>query len=102
MEAAKLVSFEDLGNGRFRLSGHLGFESAARALADSRELFGEHKKIQLDLSGVESADSAGLALLVEWTGWAKREKRKLSFTNTPPQAIALAKISEVDEILPLA
>lgn len=94
--------FEDEGGGRFMLSGHLGFESAARALEESRHLFAGHKKLQLDLSGVESADSAGLALLVEWTGWAKREKRKLSFTNTPPQAIALAKISEVDEILPLA
>lgn len=96
------ISFEDLGGGRFRLSGHLGFESATGALAESQRLFADHKKLQLDLSGVESADSAGLALLVEWTGWAKREKRKLSFRNAPKQAVALAKISEVDEILPLA
>jgi phospholipid transport system transporter-binding protein len=102
MDAPKHFSFEDRGNGRFLLTGHLGFESAARALAESHKLFADHKKLQLDLSGVDSADSAGLALLVEWTGWAKREKRKLNFINTPKQAIALAKISEVDEILPLA
>lgn len=102
MDAAKPVSFEDLGGGRFRLSGHLGFESATRALEESQKLFADHKKIQLDLSGVDSADSAGLALLVEWTGWAKRERRKLSLSNVPGQAVALAKISEVDEILPLA
>lgn len=101
-QAPKPFGFEDLGGGRFRLSGHLGFESATHALAESHKLFADHKKLQLDLSGVESADSAGLALLVEWTGWAKREKRKLSFTNVPRQAVALAKISEVDEILPLA
>lgn len=100
-DAPQPFSFEDLGNGRFRLSGHLGFESATRALSESHKLFADHKKIQLDLSGVGSADSAGLALLVEWTGWARREKRKLSLTNVPDQAIALAKISEVDEILPL-
>ena len=97
----KPFSFEDLGSGRFKLSGHLGFESATQALAESQKLFADHKKIQLDLSGVQSADSAGLALMVEWTGWAKREKRKLSFTKVPKQAVALAKISEVDEILPL-
>lgn len=102
MDAVQPVSFEDLGGGRFRLSGHLGFKTATRALEESQRLFGEHKKIQLDLSGVDGADSAGLALLVEWTGWAKREKRKLSLTNVPRQAVALAKISEVDEILPLA
>ena len=102
MDAPKPVSFEDLGSGRFRLSGHLGFESATRALEESQRLFADHKKIQLDLSGVQSADSAGLALLVEWTGRAKREKRKLSIVNAPNQAVALARISEVDEILPLA
>ena len=102
MDAAKPVGFEDLGGGRFRLSGHLGFQSATAALAESQRLFAGHKKIQLDLSGVDGADSAGLALLVEWTGWAKREKRKLTFSNVPKQAVALAKISEVDEILPLA
>jgi phospholipid transport system transporter-binding protein len=102
MDAPKPFSFEDLGGGRFRLSGHMGFESAARALTESHKLFAVHKKIQLDLSGVDSADSAGLALLVEWTGWAKREKRKLSISNAPKQAVALARISEVDEILPLA
>lgn len=98
----KPFSFEDLGGGRFKLSGHLGFESATRALAESQRLFADHKKLRLDLSGVESADSAGLALLVEWTGWAKRQKRKLSFVNVPKQAVALAKISEVDKILPIA
>jgi phospholipid transport system transporter-binding protein len=95
------LSFEDLGKGRFRLTGHLGFDSAAHALVESRTLFGDHKRIGLDLSGIESTDSAGLALLVEWTGWARREKRKLTFSHVPGQALALAKISEVDELLPI-
>jgi phospholipid transport system transporter-binding protein len=96
------LNFEDLGGGRFRLAGHLGFDTAHYALSHSHGLFADHKKIQLDLSGVESTDSAGLALLVEWTGWARREKRKLSFSHVPKQALALAKISEVDKLLPVA
>jgi len=100
--APKPVGIEDLGNGHFRLSGHLGFDSAAHALTESHKLFAEHKKIQVDLAGVDSTDSAGLALLVEWTGWARREKRKLTFTHVPKQAMALAKISEVDELLPVS
>jgi len=95
------LSFEDLGEGRFRLAGHLGFDTAHDALSQSHVLFADHKRIQLDLSGVGSTDSAGLALLVEWTGWAQREKRKLSFTHVPAQALALAKISEVDKLLPV-
>jgi len=95
------LGFEDAGKGRFRLSGVLGFDTVAEALAEGQALFGEHKRIELDLAGVETTDSAGLALLVEWAGWARREKRKLSFKNVPKQALALARISEVDKILPL-
>lgn len=95
------LDFADLGGGRFKLTGHLGFDTAHFALSRSHALFADHKRIQLDLSGVGSTDSAGLALLVEWTGWARREKRKLTFTHVPKQALALAKISEVDELLPV-
>jgi phospholipid transport system transporter-binding protein len=95
------LDFEDLGGGRFKLAGHLGFDTAHYALSHSHGLFADHKRIQLDLSGIGSTDSAGLALLVEWTGWARREKRKLTFTHVPAQALALAKISEVDGLLPV-
>jgi phospholipid transport system transporter-binding protein len=98
---APAVHFEDLGQGRFRVAGCLSFDTASHALSQSRGLFGVYKKIQLDLSGVEGTDSAGLALLVEWAGWARREKRKLGFKNVPKQVLALARISEVDKILAL-
>ena len=96
------LGFEDAGQGRFRLSGVLGFGTVTEALHKSRHLFAEHKKIEVDMAGVEGTDSAGLALLVEWTGWAKREKRKLSFKHVPKQALELARISEVDTLLPVA
>jgi len=95
------LGFEDAGKGRFVLSGVLGFDTVTEALDEGLALFGEHKRIELDLAGVETTDSAGLALLVEWAGWARREKRKLSFKHVPKQALALARISEVDKILPL-
>jgi len=96
------LGFEDAGKGRFVLSGVLGFDTVTAALAKGETLFAGHKRIVVDLAGVESTDSAGLALLVEWTGWARREKRKLSFKHVPKQALALARISEVDKILPFA
>ncbi|HEY1992594.1 MAG TPA: STAS domain-containing protein [Gammaproteobacteria bacterium] len=96
------LDFEDVGQGRFRLSGVLGFGTVTEVLRQSRHLFAEHKHIEVDMAGVEGTDSAGLALLVEWTGWAKREKRKLVFKHVPKQALALARISEVDKLLPVA
>ena len=94
------VTFESTGNGRFKVAGPLTFATASKALAEGRELFGDHKHIELDLHGVEATDSAGLGLLVEWAGWAHREKRTILFHHMPKQAQALARISEVEKLLP--
>jgi len=94
------VTFEPAGPGRYRVSGPLQFDTVGAALEQSHALFGEQHEIELDLQGVETTDSAGLALLVEWAGWAHREKRSLKFRHLPAQALALARISEVDKLLP--
>ena len=94
------VAFEPAGAGRFRVLGPLCFDTAGKALETSVALFGDEKRIELDLAGVEATDSAGLALLVEWAAWARREHRKLVLHHLPAQAMALARISEVDKLLP--
>jgi phospholipid transport system transporter-binding protein len=95
------LDFEDAAAGRFNLKGSLVFGTVTEALRRSRELFADHQRIEIDLSGVESTDSAGLALLVEWTGWAQREGRSLRLHHLPDQALALARISEIDKLLPM-
>ena len=96
------VSFEPAARGHFRVSGRLGFDTVAAALEESRGLFAEHPQLSMDLGGVTGTDSAGLALLVEWMACARRAKCKLTFRHVPAQAMALARISEVDKLLPLA
>ena len=95
-----VVNFEATAPGRYRVTGSLQFDTVAEALQASRAIFDEHKQIELDLEGVESTDSAGLALLVEWVGLAHRESRSLVFRHLPKQALALAHISEVEKLLP--
>ncbi len=95
------VKFEDIGAGQFRIEGRLDFDNVVQALNTSQHLFAELHAIQLDLSGVGSIDSAGLALLIEWVSRARRSKCHLSFRNVPKQALALARISDVEKLLPL-
>ena len=95
------LDFEDAGAGRFSLKGSLVFGTVTEALRRSREFFADHQRIEVDLSGVESTDSAGLALLVEWAAQAQRAGRHLRLRHLPAQALALARISEVDKILPV-
>lgn len=93
------VNFRPTGPGRFRIEGELGFRTAADALAQSRALFRDHAVIELDLSGVTRGDSAGLALLLEWVTWARKNARELTFDHLPEQLLAIAQISEVDDLL---
>ena len=93
------VRFDDLGNGRFALHGDLTFETVADALEQSQELFADHATIELDLAGVGEGDSAGLALLLEWVNWAKNYVREIRYVNVPAQIVAIAQISEVDNML---
>jgi phospholipid transport system transporter-binding protein len=94
--------FTDLGDGRFELSGDLSFQTAAAALEESKGLFSGHAAIEIDLAGVTRADSAGLALLLEWVNWAHRSDRRLRFRNLPAQILCIAEISEVEDMLPRA
>ena len=89
----------DLGDGRFALTGEMSFETAERILHASEEPFEQHTRIEVDLSGVQKSDSAGLALLLEWITWANHTVREIHFTKTPERILAIAKTTEVDHLL---
>jgi phospholipid transport system transporter-binding protein len=87
------------GPGRFELSGNVGFEDAARLLVEGDAAFGTLKQAELDLAGVARVDSAGLALLLEWSLAARAVGRSLRYRNLPPAIASLAGISDVAELL---
>lgn len=84
----------------FKLEGELSFATVP-ALVGAKELRANDKELELDLSGVNRADSAGLALLVHWQREAKARGGTIRFHNTPAQMLAIAKLSGVDELLSL-
>ncbi len=92
-------TLQDNGDGRFVLSGDMSFETAERLLRESEEMFEQHTSIEVDLSGVEKADSAGLALLLEWITWANHTVREIRFSDMPERVLAIAKTTEVDHLL---
>jgi phospholipid transport system transporter-binding protein len=94
-----MYTLEDCGDGRFSLSGHMGFQTADRILQESEALFEEHTLLEVDLSGVTQTDSAGLALLLEWITWANHTVREIRFTGMPAKIDAIAKTTEVDGLL---
>ena len=89
----------DLGEGHFALSGEMTFETAERILTVSEEPFEQHTRIEVDLAGITRADSAGLALLLEWITWANHTVREIRFRSMPERILAIARTTEVEQLL---
>jgi phospholipid transport system transporter-binding protein len=90
---------KDLGEGHFALDGEMSFETAERILVASEEPFEQHTRIEVDLAGVTKADSAGLALLLEWITWANHTVREIRFLSMPERILAIARTTEVEQLL---
>jgi phospholipid transport system transporter-binding protein len=90
---------ESLGAGRFRVSGVLDARTARDVLEQSEARFEPFKDLDVDLGGVGESDSAGLALLIEWLRLARQGQKTIRFANVPAQIEALARISEVEDLI---
>lgn len=86
---------------KYAVSGPLTFATARAALAGGIESFASASgsPIEVDFAGVEAADSAGLAVLLEWLAWGRRNGRELRYTRVPEAICAIARISEVESLL---
>lgn len=81
------------------IQGELTAATVARLRRYGRRQIAQAQALVVDLSGVSAADSAGLALLVDWLAWAQQRRCLLTFTNLPPALTALAGLSDVLPLL---
>ena len=65
-------------------------------------LQGASQDLLIDLQQVTHTDSAGLALLLEWMTLARDKQLQIHFRNLPAQLWEIAKVSDLEDILPLA
>lgn len=85
--------------GRVEIAGDLTFETVRCLRERGSELFREGGDVTLDLNAVTRADSAGLALMVEWLRHAKRMRARLQVVNMPDQMLEIARMSKLESIL---
>ena len=95
------VAISEPSPGRIVVNGELTFASAR----DARQLgvlvleSSRADRIIVDCSGVTRADSAGLAVMLDWLAWGRRKSRPVALENLPASLVAIARISEVDGLL---
>lgn len=87
------------GEGAFELIGEMSFDTAAEILESSERSFAQYADAQVSLSQVSKADSAGLALLLEWKAQAKQRNAIIRFVAVPDSLLAIAKTTEVSDLI---
>jgi len=95
------ISITESAPGRIAVKGVLTFATARQA-REVGTLVLEASRVNpivVDCSAVSRADSAGLAVLLDWLAWGRRHSRVVKLENLPAALVAIAKISEVDGLL---
>ena len=91
--------FDDLGQGRFRVAGFLLAKNARALFEKGKRSFAGQTRVEVDLKDIERADSAGLAVLLEWVAWSNAQSITITYRDIPRQVISLATIWEVESLL---
>lgn len=90
----------EVRDGVLAVSGALTFDTVDTALFErSRALVADPAVRRVDLSGVAAADSAGLALMIEWQAVARARGTPLALGGVPAGLRAIADISDVEGLL---
>jgi phospholipid transport system transporter-binding protein len=92
-------SIQRVADRRLEASGVLGYVTAGRALPAGLALIPRDSTCTIDLSRVTEADSAGLAVLVEWLATAKSRGTVIRYECIPAQILAVARISDLESLL---
>lgn len=88
----------DEGGERWRYAGPLRFENAEAALEAAQALALPSSGV-VDLSALEPADSAALAVLLALRRRARAEGRDLAYEGMPPTLSSLARVYGIDALL---
>jgi phospholipid transport system transporter-binding protein len=96
------VRLEERAADTVALIGELDLKSVPGLWAATQRRFRRQPPRRVDLSGIHRADSAGVALLVEWLRLAHNRQVELQFIHVPAQMTAIIQVAALDDVLPLA
>lgn len=91
-----------VSDGSYRLSGRVTFATVPTLWSESKSMFTSlAESLNVDLVEVVHADSAGLALLIEWLRSAVQAQKSISFVHVPEQLYSIAQVAQLSSVLPL-
>lgn len=90
------MKIEGSAAGGYRLNGDLTYQTVPAAFEREIEFA---DRTRMDLGSVDRIDSAGLALLVEWSCAARRLDKTLVLERVPESLRSLIEVSGLREVL---
>ncbi|MDH5446922.1 MAG: STAS domain-containing protein [Gammaproteobacteria bacterium] len=97
------TNITQISDGQLAVEGELSKFTVPSIMKQGHNLINNaNQNLAIDLKGVTRTDSAGLALLLEWMTLASKKDLQIHFKNLPSQLLKIAKVSDLDVILPLA
>lgn len=95
-----MIELVETAPGRLALRGGLDFTTACLAHQAGLAFFQDGARDwTVDCSGLDSANSAAVAVLLDWLAAVHRAGGHLRFEGLPERVRAIAEISEVAELL---
>ncbi|HED12067.1 MAG TPA: anti-sigma factor antagonist [Gammaproteobacteria bacterium] len=95
-------SLEKINAQHYALSGELNMHNVSQVSQDTMPLITAMSgEVTVNLSKVVRADSAGLALLIDWLRIARRRGFTLHFEQLPEQLMQIARVCELHSVLPI-
>lgn len=88
-----------LRDNQFYLIGDLDFSNVMSVFQKSLALFENHSALVLNFSELTSSNSAGLALLMEWAQYARKQDKTLEYRHFPSRLQSIAEAAGVDSFL---
>jgi phospholipid transport system transporter-binding protein len=99
---APYFSVESDTLGTLRVSGAISYANAGRALLHAPLAPRAGTPLDVDLSALEKADSATLAVLIAWSARARQRGSELRYRRVPAGLRNLARLSQLDTLLGFA
>ena len=86
-------------NNVFGVSGRLTFQTVPQFLGHTDQLLqNDASAVTIDMHDVTLADSAGLALMIEWLQLVRAAKHEMVFANIPEQMRDLIRVNGLMKI----
>ena len=81
------------------IKGNLSFTTVPIAYEKTRDCFKQGQHVQVDLNEVQRADSAAMALILEWYRLAREHNGRITLNNIPTMLKKIASFSDLEELV---